>query len=130
MSVDNIEAALREDVIWNRPSWPLHGKPNIILDKITSFFKNHDNLFNDDKNYKNFSKNKFFHTDLTQDEQKSLKILKINVPIDVEKIKKAYKKLVKIYHPDVNKDVEKAEKNFKEINQAYKILLKRFLNKK
>ena len=42
-------------------------------------------------------------------------------------IKKAYKKLVKLFHPDVNKNNKEAEKKFKEINEAYKILLKKFL---
>ena len=49
------------------------------------------------------------------------------MPINLEKIKKIYKKLVKIFHPDVNKDKKDAERRFKEINQSYKILLKKFL---
>ena len=58
---------------------------------------------------------------------KSIDILGISMPINVNNIKKAYKKLVKIFLPDVNKDSKKAEKRFKEINEAYKILLKKFL---
>ena len=44
-------------------------------------------------------------------------------------IKKAYKKLVKKFHPDINKENKDAEKIFKDINQAYRILLKKFLKK-
>ena len=51
------------------------------------------------------------------------------MPINVEKIKKAYKRLVKIFHPDVNKENDEAENKFKEINHGYKILLKKFLKK-
>ena len=60
---------------------------------------------------------------------KSLKILELSLPISLEKIKKKYKKLVKIFHPDVNDNNKKAENHFKEINEAYKILLKKFLKK-
>jgi curved DNA-binding protein len=41
-------------------------------------------------------------------------------------IKKNYKKLVTIFHPDVNDNNKIAEKKFKEINEAYRILLKKF----
>ena len=66
---------------------------------------------------------------LTHEELKSMDVLSLKMPINVEKIKKTYKKLVKIFHPDVNKDNKNAEKLFKEINQAYRILLKKFLKK-
>ena len=56
-------------------------------------------------------------------------ILSLKMPINVEKIKKTYKKLVKIFHPDVNKENKDSEKLFKDINQAYRILLKKFLKK-
>ena len=77
----------------------------------------------------NFLKNKIIDNNLTHEEQKSMDVLSLKMPINVEKIKKTYKKLVKIYHPDVNKDNKNAEQLFKEINQAYRILLKKFLKK-
>ena len=58
-----------------------------------------------------------------------MNVLGLKMPINVEKIKKAYKRLVKISHPDVNKENKDAEKLFKDINQAYRILLKKFLKK-
>ena len=61
--------------------------------------------------------------------RKSLDVLSLKIPINVEKIKKAYKKLVKKFHPDVNKENKNAEKIFKEVNYAYKILLRKFLKK-
>ena len=67
---------------------------------------------------------------LTLEEQKSMDVLGVKMPISVEKIKKAYKRLVKLFHPDVNKENKDAETLFKEINQAYRILLKKFLNNK
>ena len=75
-------------------------------------------------------KNKLIDHNLTAEEQRKLTILGLKLPLTVKEIKKKYKKLVKIFHPDVNKNNIQAEIKFKEINEAYKVLLKRFLIKK
>ena len=77
-----------------------------------------------------FLKNKLIDHNLTAEEQRKLTVLGLKLPLTVEEIKKKYKKLVKIFHPDVNKNNIQAEIKFKEINEAYKVLLKRFLIKK
>ena len=94
------------------------------------FFDTAKTLFEKDKDLENFLKNKIIDEKLTKDEHKSIKILGLSLPIYVKEIKKKYKKLVKIFHPDVNDNSKEAERKFKEINEAYKILLKRFLKKK
>ena len=130
LSVDEIELSLRKDILWGRPSWPLNGNPNNILNQIKSFLDNDYSLLEKEKDLRNFFKNKIIDKDLTYEEQKSMGVLSLKMPINVEKIKKTYKKLVKIFHPDVNKDNKDAERIFKEVNQAYRILLKKFLKKK
>jgi len=130
LSVDEIELSLRKDILWGRPSWPLNGNPNNILNQIKSFLNNDYSLLEKEKDLRNFFKNKIIDKDLTYQEQKSMDVLSLKMPINVEKIKKTYKKLVKIFHPDVNKDNKDAERIFKEVNQAYRILLKKFLKKK
>ena len=82
-----------------------------------------------EKDFQNFLKNKIVEEKLNIEEYKSLRILELSLPISLEKIKKKYKKLVKIFHPDVNDNNKIAENHFKEINEAYKILLKKFLKK-
>lgn len=129
LSVDEIELSLRKDIIWDRPSWPLHGNPNNIFEQIRTFLNSDYSLLEKEKDLQNFLKNKIIYKNLTHEEQKSMQVLSLKMPINVEKIKKTYKKLVKIFHPDVNKDNKDAEKLFKEINQAYRILLKKFLKK-
>ena len=57
----------------------------------------------------------------------SIDILGLSLPINIDNIKKSYKKLVKIFHPDVNNGGKKAEKKFIEINEAYKMLLRKSL---
>ena len=129
LNVDQIELSIRKDAIWDRPSWPLKGNPNNIISQLKEFFNNDYSLFEKEKDFQNFLKNKTVEEKLNNEEYKSLKILELSLPISLEKIKKKYKKLVKIFHPDVNDNNKKAENHFKEINEAYKVLLKKFLKK-
>ncbi len=129
LNVDQIELSIRKDAIWGRPSWPLKGNPNNIISQLKEFFNNDYGLFEKERDFQNFLKNKIIDENLTSNEHKSLKILGLSMPVSVVKIKKKYKKLVKIFHPDVNDNNKKAEKQFKEINEAYKTLLKKFLKK-
>ena len=129
LNVDQIELSIRKDAIWDRPSWPLKGNPNNIISQLKEFFNNDYSLFEKEKDFQNFLKNKTVEEKLNIEEYKSLKILELSLPISLEKIKKKYKKLVKIFHPDVNDNNKKAENHFKEINEAYKLLLKKFLKK-
>ena len=129
LNVDQIELSIRKDAVWDRPSWPLKGNPNNIINQLKEFFNNDYGLFEKERDFQNFLKNKTLEEELSIEEYKSLKILELSLPISLEKIKKKYKKLVKIFHPDVNDNNKKAENHFKEINEAYKILLKKFLKK-
>jgi len=129
LNVDQIELSIRKDAIWDRPSWPLKGNPNNIISQLKDFFNNDYSLFEKEKDFQNFLKNKTLGEKLSIEECKSIKILELSMPISLEKIKKKYKKLVKIFHPDVNDNNKKAENHFKEINEAYKVLLKKFLKK-
>ncbi len=129
LNVDQIELSIRKDAVWDRPSWPLKGNPNNIIIQLKEFFNNDYSLFEKEKDFQDFLKNTTIEKKLNNEEYKSLKILELSLPISLEKIKKKYKKLVKIFHPDVNDNNKKAENHFKEINEAYKILLKKFLKK-
>ena len=127
LSVNQIESSMREDIIWNRPSWPLKGNPYKVIEQINNFFSEdieHLNYENKDS----YFKNKLIDENLTEEEDKALSILSLKLPLTLEKIKKNYKKLVKIFHPDVNGNNKNAEEKFKEINKSYKIILQKFKN--
>ncbi len=128
MTVNQIESSLRQDVIWNRPSWPTKGSANYIMSQINEIIDNKTNFLNNKKD-EHYVKNDLLFNNLTLEEQKCVKKLNIKLPITLEKIKSSYKKLVKKYHPDVNQNDISAEKNFKEVNSAYKVLLKIILKK-
>ena len=129
MTVSQIELSMRKDTVWDRPSWPLKGNPDTIIEQLDDLLKNEDNFFKKDRDFNDFIKNKLVDESLSNIEFKSLKILGLSMPISVDEIKKKYKKLVKIFHPDVNDNNKDAEKKFKEINEAYKLLLKKFLKR-
>ncbi len=60
----------------------------------------------------------------TKEEREALKIMELEVDfVDVESLKKHYKKAVKKYHPDINKEDSEAEEKFKLLSTAYKSLL-------
>ena len=127
LSIDQIESSMRKDTVWDRPSWPLKGNPNNIAEKLNDFLASDYNLFEKEKEIRDFLKNKLIDENLSTIENSSLKVLDLKMPISVDEIKKKYKKLVKIFHPDVNANNKESEKKFKEITEAYKILLKKFL---
>ena len=128
LSVNQIETSMREDIIWNRPSWPLKGNPYKVINEINELYEDDPNLLNLDRSYGEYFKNKIIDEKLTSEENLALSTLELKLPLTLENIKKNYKKLVKIFHPDVNGNNKKAEEKFKEINKSYKILLKKFKN--
>ena len=128
MTVDQIEHSMRNDTVWDRPSWPLKGNYKDTFDEFNRFADEYINS-EDDKINDNYFKNKLYDETLTTEDSKALKDLDLEMPVSLEKIKKNYKKLVKIFHPDVNGNNKKAEEKFKQINESYKLLLKKFIKK-
>ena len=126
LTVNQIELSMRKDTVWDRPSWPLKGDPNKVLDQINEFISNDYNLFKKDKDFREFDKNRLEDVSLTPEQNKALQLFGLKLPVNLEELKKKYKKLVKIFHPDVNDNNKEAENKFKQINESYKLLLKKF----
>ena len=129
LTVDQIEQSINKDSVWDRPSWPLKGNPSKVMEQINEFMNNDYNLFENDRNQQKYYKNRLLDETLTNEQNLALKSLGLQLPINLDQIKKKYKKLVKIFHPDVNDNNKQAENKFKEINESYKVLLKKFVKK-
>ena len=127
LSVDQIEQSINKDSVWDRPSWPFKGNPSKVMEQINEFKNNDYNLFENDRNQQKYYKNRLLDETLTNEQNLALKSLGLQLPINLDQIKKKYKKLVKIFHPDVNDNNKEAENKFKEINESYKTLLKKFV---
>ena len=112
MSEAEIEANLREDVGWHRPTWSFSANKPSLKDP-----------FNLQKelgiNIGKVKNKKIIDPEIL----KAMKILGIQEPLVKEKIKEKYRELAKKYHPDINTE-NKAEDIFKKISAAYKLLIK------
>ena len=85
LSVNQIESSMREDIIWNRPSWPLKGNPYKVIEQINNFFSEdieHLNYENKDS----YFKNKLIDENLTEEEDKALSISSLNRSSGIKQI--------------------------------------------
>jgi DnaJ-domain-containing protein 1 len=124
MSDGEIEAEIRRDTVWERPTWPLGGAgptgrghrlmPDDLIDNFGVFTE---------------------HTrpatpppppPLPLPQQDAMAVLDLQPPLTVAAVKSRYKQLVKRHHPDANGGDKAAEERFKEITQAYEIIMDTF----
>ena len=125
MSEEEVEADLRRDTVWQRPSWPLGDreegeikgpKPGMGTFGIDpDYFVDSFGLF-DEKESANGA------TSVDAPTRKALAIFGLAMPITAEMLKAKYKELVKKHHPDTNGGTKEAEEKFKEILDAYETL--------
>lgn len=124
MNEREIEAAIREDTVWRRPTWPMGGGDSAALHafesgRIDDGFGIGDELRGQANRQK---KPKSANTP----EQRALRKLDLVPPVNLTQLKTRYKELVKQLHPDANGGDRSAEDRLKDINEAY-TTLKRFL---
>jgi len=113
MSEAEIEAEIRNDTTWQRPSWPLGNKrgERSMRDPF-GFFDEGGEAKPDEKSRKRPA---------TAEEQ-ALVVFAIEPPFTVVALKARYKELVKLHHPDIHGGDKAAEERLKSINQAYATL--------
>jgi hypothetical protein len=113
MSDDEVEADIRGDTIWNRPTWPMGAVAGERID-----FSAIRDAFG------------FFHEAAKEARkaprtpwEKALEVLDMAPPVTVAAVKARYKELVKRHHPDANGGSKSSEEKFKRINQAYHLIM-------
>ncbi|HXV24226.1 MAG TPA: J domain-containing protein [Alphaproteobacteria bacterium] len=119
MSQDEIEAHIRFDTVWQRPTWPLGNfsayRSRDPLDAIRDGF----GLFSERQRPEQETE---AHWKPRTVEEKALSVLGLKPPTVFAQIKARYKELVKRLHPDANGGDKGAEEQLKVINQAYSTL--------
>lgn len=124
MSERDIEAEVRRDTVWRRPSWPLGGngaagpggyRARIFKDPFEVFGKHGG------ENGRARANGAGRHNDIV-----ALQTMDLAPPVNLTQLKARYKELVKQHHPDVNGGDNAAEERLKDINEAYSTLMKRF----
>ena len=110
MSSADIEAAIRHDTVWQRPTWPLGWRlkmrdPLNIIDG------------DDPDGHGGHPRQR----EMTI-EEKALAVFELDPPFTLVELKKRYKLLVKRHHPDANGGDKDSEERLKVINQAFALL--------
>jgi len=130
MSDAEIEAEIRHDTVWQRPSWRLgdrHGPgyAERIRDPLGVFSGGPERAGergrrNDDHGRGDHRRDPMRRA-LSAREQ-ALAVFELEPPFTLVRLKARYKVLVKLHHPDAHGGDKAAEEKLKIINQAYATL--------
>jgi len=125
MSDSEIEAEIRHDTVWQRPSWRLgdrHGPgyAGRIRDHFGVFSSGRESA-RDHRRQNGDGRQDAVRRVLSAREQ-ALAVFEIEPPFTPVRLKARYKELVKLHHPDAHGGDKAAEEKLKIINQAYATL--------
>lgn len=123
MSEKEIEAHLRQDTTWQRPTWPM-GSWKAREDAMREGVFAGDFAFGADwKGGESAeARQEMRRKRARTPEEEALAELDLEPPSDLAKIKARYRELAKMHHPDANGGDKAAEERLKRINQAYNTL--------
>jgi hypothetical protein len=123
MSPGEVEAQLRADTSWQRPSWPIGGRSYAAWD---------EDVLKDPLHILGAARMKAQkRPDPLQapaELREPLATLGLNWPTTLEAVKTRYKELAKRHHPDANGGSRDAEERLKTINLAYAAVRSRLGN--
>lgn len=135
MNEEEVEASVRADTTWQRPSWKLgHIHRNLenstaayrafragrVRDAFRFFDEETDAHAREQRYNREYANGR---PQRGSDPDKALRVMDLEWPLTKEALKARYKELVKRYHPDLNPGDKAAEDKFKAVNQAYRTLL-------
>ena len=125
MSDREIEAEIRRDTVWQRPSWRLgdrHGPAYAAqVRDYFGVFSAHPESTGQRRHENGDRVNAAERRALSAREQ-ALSVFEIDPPFTQVRLKARYKTLVKLHHPDAHGGDKAAEEKLKIINQAYATL--------
>jgi hypothetical protein len=122
MSDREVEAEIRSDTVWQRPSWRLgarHGPAYVA--RLRDYFGLFTNGGEDVRTRRNGDAGAAARRALSARDQ-ALAVFEIEPPVTPGQVKARYKALVKLHHPDAHGGDKAAEEKLKLINQAYATL--------
>jgi DnaJ domain len=118
MNDSEIEAEIRSDTVWQRPSWPLGERR---APAFSARLRDALGVFSGDPNDQRESRRNGVRQPLSPREE-ALAVLGIEPPVTPVRLKARYKALVKLHHPDAHGGDKAAEEKLKIINRAYATL--------
>jgi hypothetical protein len=125
MSEIEIEAEIRRDTVWQRPSWKLgmrHGPAyEARMRDPFGFYAQQNGKAGNEKRRAGQNGSDAVSRAASAREQ-ALAVFDIDPPFSQTSLKARYKVLVKLHHPDAHGGDKEAEEKLKIINQAYTTL--------
>jgi curved DNA-binding protein CbpA len=128
MNDREVEAEIRSDTVWHRPSWRLGlrhgpGRGARLRDYFDLFANGAGNSHDRDRRNRGTADGarRAARRALSACEQ-ALAVFEIEAPVTPGQLKARYKALVKLHHPDAHGGDKAAEEKLKIINQAYATL--------
>jgi hypothetical protein len=119
MSQAEIEAHLRHDTTWRRPTWRIGGARSLDFDLADEFgLFEHDGAGAQAER----ARRKAAGRHQSGSEIQALAVLDLEPPVTFARIRARYRTLVKRHHPDANGGDRQSEERLKLINQAYTTL--------
>ncbi len=116
MAANEIEAGIRHDTGWQRPTWPLGRLGRTVdLDELSDPF----GILRDAAPRRPAAPKR---QEAPPELRAALGVLELAWPLEPEALKARYKELAKRHHPDANKGDKRAEERFKDISRAYALL--------
>jgi hypothetical protein len=129
MSAQDVETDIRRSTTWDRPTWPF-GTRDGQQSRSQAYRVNDPFGFMDDDDPEESARGNERRgprgADVNTAEAKAVKLMELQPPLTMERLKRRYKELVKLHHPDANGGDKEAEERLKDINEAY-ATLRRFL---
>lgn len=114
MSAQEIEAQVRADTSWRRPTWPLGSLGGRIDEDL---LRDPLNVFRDAGHGHAGNHNE--RPSAPAEIREPLATLGLSWPLTLEELKARYKELAKRHHPDANNGDRSSEERLKAINLAY-----------
>jgi hypothetical protein len=114
MSDNEVEADVRFDTVWQRPSWPLGAAMRYSQWRARPI----------GDGFEAFQEIRTPPRSPLTAEERALLILELQPPVTVKSVKMRYKELVKLHHPDANGGDKASEERFKQINEAYRTVMR------
>jgi hypothetical protein len=124
MSAGEIEAEIRRDTVWQRPSWKLgerHGPGPRISDPF-GFYSGGESGSTRRTNAGRDRRAGDAQARAVSAREQALAVFALEPPFTAVRLKARYKVLVKQHHPDAHGGDKTAEEKLKVINQAYATL--------
>ena len=120
MTAEDIEQAIRQDMVWRRPTWPLNaGAANARRCFETGEY---GDVYGSGEPFRANPGEPWKDRQAETGELRAMRAMALRHPLTLTRLKARYKELVKQLHPDANGGDRVAEDRLKEVNEAYATL--------